>query len=111
VKLEDYVHEYYSLKHFKATYQFDVNLMVDKTQWHVVDPGFEMLPPTLERVAGRPRVKRIKSRGESGKRGPYQCKRCFRFRLLRRDVVSPLLNLPLNYHLHFQSNQGKLKLV
>jgi hypothetical protein len=31
--------------------------------------------------------------------------------ILRRDVVSPLLDLPLNYHLHFQPNQGKLKLV
>jgi hypothetical protein len=87
------VHEYYSLEHFKATYQFEVNLMVDKTQWPVVDPGFEMLPPTLERVAGRPRVKRIKSRGESGKRGPYQCKRCFRFRHIKKGCCEPPIRL------------------
>ena len=65
------MHDYYSLEHFKATYQFMVNLMVDKSQWPVVDPGFEMLPPKLERAAGRPRVKRIKARGEPGKWGLY----------------------------------------
>uniref|UniRef100_A0A0A9EFD1 Uncharacterized protein n=1 Tax=Arundo donax TaxID=35708 RepID=A0A0A9EFD1_ARUDO len=53
--------------------------MVDKTQWHVVDPGFVMVPPKLEKSAGRPRVRWIKSSGEPGKRGPYQCKRCFQF--------------------------------
>ena len=38
-----------------------------------------MVPPKLERSAGRPKVKRIKSKGEPGKRGLYQCKRCFQF--------------------------------
>jgi hypothetical protein len=38
-----------------------------------------MIPPKLERPAGRPRKKRIKASGEAGKRGPYQCKRCFHF--------------------------------
>ena len=71
LKLEDYMHDYYSLERFKATYQFMVNLMVDKSQWPVVDPGFEMLPPKLERAAGRPRVKSIKARGEPGKWGLY----------------------------------------
>ena len=32
LKLEDYVHDYYSLERFKATYQFVVNPMVDKSQ-------------------------------------------------------------------------------
>jgi hypothetical protein len=38
-----------------------------------------MIPPKLERPAGRPRKKRIKASAEVGKRGPYQCKRCFQF--------------------------------
>ena len=65
------MHDYYSLERFKATYQFMVNLMVDKSQWPVVDPELEMLPPKLERAAGRPRVKSIKARGEPGKWGLY----------------------------------------
>lgn len=89
LKLEDYVHDYYSLERFKATYQFVVNPMVDKAQWPVVDPGFEMLPPKLERAAGRPRVKRIKAKGEPGKRGPYQCKRCFQFGHIEKRCFEP----------------------
>jgi hypothetical protein len=82
--------------------------MVDKSQWRDNDPGFEMLPPKLERGAGRPKVKRIKSRAEPGKRGPYQCKRCFRFGHIEKGCREPKLNLMLNYHLHFLPNLGKL---
>ncbi|CAL4905599.1 unnamed protein product [Urochloa decumbens] len=38
-----------------------------------------MVPPPLQRAPGRPRKQRIKASGEPGKRGPYQCKRCFQF--------------------------------
>ena len=31
IKLEDFVHDYYSVQRFKATYQFGVNPMVDKS--------------------------------------------------------------------------------
>ena len=53
------------------------------------DPGFEMLPPKLERSVGRPRVKRIKSRGEPGKKGPYQCKSCFQFGHIEKGCREP----------------------
>ena len=53
--------------------------MNDKSKWPKVDLGFEMIPPPLQRAAGRPRKQRIKASGEPGKRGPYQCKRCFQF--------------------------------
>jgi len=89
IKLEDFVHDYYSVQRFKATYQFGVNPMVDKSQWPIVDPGFVMVPPKLERSAGRPRVKRIKSKGEPGKRGPYQCKRCFQFGHIEKGCSEP----------------------
>jgi len=85
--------------------------MVDKSQWPVVDPGFEMLPPKLERSASRPRVKRIKSRGELGKRGPYNAKDASSLVILRRDAVRPLLNLVLNCHQCFLPRLGKLKLL
>ena len=51
--------------------------MNDKSQWPKVNLGFEMIPPPLQRAAGRPMKQRVKTRGEPGKRGPYQCKRCF----------------------------------
>jgi len=53
--------------------------MGDKSYWPKIDPGFKMIPPKLERPPGRPRKKRIKASGEAGKRGTYQCKRCFQF--------------------------------
>ncbi|KAL6594611.1 hypothetical protein ACP70R_048349 [Stipagrostis hirtigluma subsp. patula] len=53
--------------------------MVDKSQRPVVDPGFVMVPLKLERSAGRPRVRQIRSSGEPGKRGPCKCKICFGF--------------------------------
>lgn len=75
--VESFVHDYYSIESFKAMYDFTVNPLDDKSQWPMVDPGFDMRPPKLETSAGRPRKRRIKSSGEPGKRGPYQCKRCF----------------------------------
>ena len=83
------MHDYYSLEHFKITCQFVVNPMVDKSEWCVANPSVEMLPPKLERSAGRPRVKRIKSRGEPGKRGSYQCKRCFQFGHIEKGCHEP----------------------
>jgi hypothetical protein len=53
--------------------------MGDKSHWPKFDLGFKMIPPKLERPPGRPRKKRIKASGEAGKRGPYQCKKCFQF--------------------------------
>ncbi|PVH31700.1 hypothetical protein PAHAL_9G215900 [Panicum hallii] len=53
--------------------------MGDKSHWPKFNPGFKMIPPKLEKPPGRPRKKRIKASGEAGKRGPYQCKRCFQF--------------------------------
>ena len=99
VKLDDYVHDYYSVERFKATYQFLVNPMVDKSQWPAVDPGFEMWPPKLERAAGRPKVKRIKSMGEPRKRALINAKDAFGLGILRRAAGSLLLNLVMNYHL------------
>ena len=57
-------------------YQFEVNPMDDKSQWPTVSLDFDMKPPIVVRGAGRPK-KRIKAKGEPGKRGPYQCKRYF----------------------------------
>jgi hypothetical protein len=79
LNIEDYVDDYYSIEKFKLAYEFEVTPMGDKSQWPKNDPSFEVVPPPLERPAGRPRKQRIKASGEPGKRGPYQCKRCFKF--------------------------------
>ena len=79
LNIEDFVHDYYSVERFKMAYQFQIAPMNDKSQWPKVNLGFEMIPPPLQRAAGRPRKQRVKARGEPGKRGPYQCKRCFQF--------------------------------
>jgi hypothetical protein len=89
VRIEDYVHAYYSIERFKATYQFDIYPMVDREQWPEVDLAFVMVPLKLERPAGRPRVRRIKSSDEPGKRGPYQCKRCFQFGHIEKTYREP----------------------
>lgn len=98
IKIEDYVHEYYSVQRFKDAYQFEVNPMGDKSQWPTLDPGFDMRPPKLERSAGKPKKKRIKSSAEAGKRGPHQCKRCFQFGHIEKgcknEVVEPDKDLP-----------------
>jgi hypothetical protein len=79
LNIEDFVHDYYSVERFKMVYQFQINLMSDKSGWPKVDVGIEMIPLPLQRAAGIPRKQRIKASGEPGKRGPHQCKRCFQF--------------------------------
>ncbi|CAM0875381.1 unnamed protein product [Alopecurus aequalis] len=79
LKMEDFVDDYYSVQRFKLAYHFEVTPMGDKSQWPKIDPPFQVIPPQLERPAGRPRKQRIKASGEPGKRGPYQCKKCFQF--------------------------------
>ena len=79
LNIEDFVHDYYSVERFKMAYQFQIAPMNDKSQWPKVNLGFEMIPPPLQRATGRPRKQRVKARGEPGKRGPYQCKKCFQF--------------------------------
>ena len=83
------MHDYYSLEHFKITCQFVVNPMVDKSEWCVANPSVEMLPPKLERSAGRPRVESIKSQGEPSKKGPSNTKGASCLVKFRRNMVRP----------------------
>jgi len=58
VKIEDFVHEYYSVVRFKATYEDRIESILDRSQWPVVELGFKVYPPLLGRGAGRPKVQR-----------------------------------------------------
>jgi hypothetical protein len=99
VRIEDYVHDYNSVERFKATYQFDIYPMVDKEQWHEVDLGFVMVPPKLERHVGRPRVCRIKGSGvRLEKEALINASDASSLAILKRPVVSPLMNWVMNYH-------------
>ena len=63
--------------------------MDDKSQWPTVSLDFDMKPPIVVRGTGRPKKKRIKAKGEPGKRGPYQCKRYFQFGHIEKGCTNP----------------------
>ncbi|KAM0923604.1 hypothetical protein ACQ4PT_005404 [Festuca glaucescens] len=67
LQTEDFVHDYYSVERFKMAYQFEIAPMNGRSEWPKVDVGFEMIPPPLQRAAGRPRKQRIKASGEPEK--------------------------------------------
>ena len=77
VKIEDFIHEYYSVARFKATYKDRIEPILDRSQWPVVELGFKVFPPLLGRGAGRPKVQR--HRGCLEKRASkkkVKCRRC-----------------------------------
>lgn len=77
IKIEDYVHEYYSVARFKAAYEDRIEPIPDKSQWPVVNLGFKVYPSLLGRGAGRPRVVRIRGCMEKrATRKKVRCKRC-----------------------------------
>jgi len=75
VKIEDFVHPYYSVNKFKAAYAGIVPSLTDRTQWPVVGLGFTVFPPMQKRGPGRPKVTRIRGALEGGKKR-VRCKRC-----------------------------------
>jgi hypothetical protein len=45
VNMEDYVHEYYSVSRFRASYEGAIESLTDKNQWPQVDTGFVLRAP------------------------------------------------------------------
>jgi hypothetical protein len=76
--IQQYVHEYYSVARFKATYAHALPALEGKQQWDIVDPGFKLCAPILKRAAGRPRKSRIRPRSEGSGLGARKrkCTRC-----------------------------------
>jgi hypothetical protein len=60
LKIDDYVHDYYSFARFRAAYEGRVPPMIDRSQWTEVDLGYKVHPPLLGRAPGRPKVQRIR---------------------------------------------------
>jgi len=52
-KMEEYLHPYFSVDHFRAAYAGIIKPLPDKSQWPKVDLGFKVLPPLTKRAVGR----------------------------------------------------------
>ncbi|WVZ82023.1 hypothetical protein U9M48_029339 [Paspalum notatum var. saurae] len=58
-RMEDFMHPYYSVKHFRLAYAGVIKPLPDKDQWPKVDLGFKVMPPLTTRPVGRQRKNRI----------------------------------------------------
>jgi len=77
MRIDDFVHEYYSVARFKATYEDRVEPMPDRSQWPEIDLGFKVHPPLLGRAAGRPKVQRQRGCLEKNPdKKKVRCSRC-----------------------------------
>jgi hypothetical protein len=76
--IQQYVHEYYFVVRFKATFAHALSALEGKQQWDIVDPGFKLCPPVLKRAAGRPRKSQIRPRSKGAGLGARKrkCTRC-----------------------------------
>jgi hypothetical protein len=79
-EIDQYVHEFFSVAKFNATYAENVPAMEGKQQWDVVDPGFILSAPVQNRPPGRPRKTRIRAKSEGKGLGGRRkkCSRCGR---------------------------------
>jgi hypothetical protein len=90
VRMEDFVHEYYSITMFTTAYSKVVQAIGDKSFWPRVPFAKEVGAPIGKRVVGQQRKNRIKGclEGSSGKkktnnengkksiRGKFKCPNC-----------------------------------
>ena len=70
--MHPYLHEYYSVKKFKAAYATPIPALTDQSQWPEVEIEFTLCPPLTRRKAGRPKQSRFKpwfEKGGSSKKG------------------------------------------
>ena len=65
VRMDDFVHEYFSVDRLKKAYACSFNPMTSKDNWSGVDLGYKIKKPKLRRGRGRPRNSRIKSYDEA----------------------------------------------
>ncbi|CAD6333900.1 unnamed protein product [Miscanthus lutarioriparius] len=85
-KMQDYMHPYYSVYHFRIAYGGVIKPLPDKTQWAKVNLGFRVLPPLSKLPVGRLRKLRIpgcmEDKGNKKRtKGKWrvQCKTCFAY--------------------------------
>lgn len=66
VKMDEFVHEYFSIDRYRKAYAAKFNPMTSKDQWPHVNLGYTIHKPKLRRKPGRPRKSRIKAFDEVG---------------------------------------------
>jgi hypothetical protein len=76
VNMEDFVHDYFSIKRFRKAYEGTFKPMTSQEQWLRVDLGYKLKKPKLRRKPGRPRVSRIKASDELDKKKKRKCSEC-----------------------------------
>jgi hypothetical protein len=90
LRIQDYVHEYYSVARFKAAYQNRIEPIPDRSQWPEVDLGFKVYPPLLGRGAGRPKVQRQRGYLEkNSNKKKVRCPRCGGFGHFQKTCKEP----------------------
>jgi len=91
LKIEDFVHPYYSVGRFRAAYEGRVEPMQDRSQWPEVNLGFKVFPPLLGRAPGRPKVQRIRGSIEKNvNKKKVRCKRCKSFGHFAKTCKQPM---------------------
>jgi hypothetical protein len=66
LNMHPYLHEYYSVRRFKAAYANPIPALTDQSQWPEVEIEFTLSPPLTKRKAGRPQQSRYKAWFEKG---------------------------------------------
>ncbi|CAO2142805.1 unnamed protein product, partial [Urochloa humidicola] len=81
-KMEDYLHPYFSVRHFRLAYSGVIKPLTDKSQWAHVELDFTLRPPLQKRPVGRQRKNRIPGcmefKGNRKSKGKWQvqCRNC-----------------------------------
>ncbi|XP_020194778.1 uncharacterized protein [Aegilops tauschii subsp. strangulata] len=73
--IDKYIHKYYSVEMFRATYAKNVPAFEGKQQWDTVDLGFKLCSPVQKQAPDRTRKQRIRASSEGKGLGPRK-KKC-----------------------------------
>lgn len=69
VRMEDFVHDYYSVEKFRKAYARQIEQLPSKEKWPKVELAFKVGAPLSKRGVGRQQKNRIKSCLEGGSGG------------------------------------------
>jgi hypothetical protein len=86
VKMDDFVHNYFSVENLRKAYSGVFTPMTSKHFWSRVDLGYKINKPKLRRKPGRPRKTRIKASDEPGARKRKRCSECGELAILQRSA-------------------------
>jgi hypothetical protein len=74
--MKDFVHNYFSVERFRKAYEGTFKPMTSHEQWLRLDLRYKLKKTKLRRKPGRPRVSRIKTSDELGKKKKRRCSEC-----------------------------------